>query len=224
MMTHSLPRRFRVALAALATLLGVLALMTAAPASRAWADELSGSAIVEYTPQSWPFSISASGCGQLELVEVLPPAQDAPAARQAPQAAAPGIVVRDGTVDLEVLRGQELAFRAVPDPGASLVSVRIGGEDASDAFAEDGTMTLTAEEAHVDMVVVFGDAAPGGNAAAGSGGKPVPIGLTRTGDCLWIGASALVLLALCAWCTTRCASRCRVRVDDASKVQPHESA
>lgn len=81
MMTHSLPRRFRVALAVLATLLGLLALMTAPPASRAWADELSGSAIVEYTPQSWPFSISVSGCGQLELVEVLPPAQDAPAPR-----------------------------------------------------------------------------------------------------------------------------------------------
>lgn len=224
MMTHSLPRRFRVALAVLATLLGLLALMTAPPASRAWADELSGSAIVEYTPQSWPFSISASGCGQLELVEVLPPARDAPAARQAPQAAVPGIVVRDGAVDLEVLRGQELAFRAVPDPGASLVSVRIGGEDAPDAFAEDGTMTLTAEEAHVDMVVVFGDVASGGSAAAGSGGKPVSIGLTRTGDGLWIGVSALVLVALCAWCATRYANRFRFRADDANEVQPHESA
>lgn len=104
------------------------------------------------------------------------------------------------------------------------MSVRIGGEDATDAFAEDGTMTLMAEEAHVDMVVVFGDAAPGGSAAAGSGGKPVPIGLTRTGDGLWIGVSALVLVALCAWCATRYANRFRFRADDANEVQPHESA
>lgn len=224
MMTHSPSRRFRMALAVLATLFGLLALMTAPFASRAWADELAGSAIVEYTPQSWPFSISVNGCGQLELVEVLPPAQDSPAARQALQAAAPGIVVRDGAVDLEVSRGQKLVFRAVPDPGASLVSVRIGGEDAPDAFAEDGTMTLPAEEAQVDMVIVFGDVVLGGDAAAGGGGKPMLGGLTRTGDVLWIGASALVLLALCAWCTTRCACRCQVRVGDASKVQPHENA
>lgn len=203
----------------------VLCLLCALPAAMpasAWANERSGSAIVEYSPQTWPFAVTASGGGQLELVGVRS-MQDAGAAQHSSQAPTPLVVVRDGTVEIEVSRGQLLDFRIVPDEGFFLASVFVDGEDVSGAINEEGLLTLAAEDAQVDIEVVFGTAPlaeDGGTDASGG----IWHGLTRTGDGLWIGVSALVLVALCAWCTTQCASRCRVRVDDSSKVQPHESA
>ena len=63
------PRRLRAAIAAIAAL-AVLAMACApgTPPPSAWAADRSGSAVVEYEPWSWPFAISASGSGQIELV------------------------------------------------------------------------------------------------------------------------------------------------------------
>ena len=62
------PRRLRAAIAAIAAL-AVLAMACApgTPPPSAWAADRSGSAVVEYEPWSWPFAISASGSGQIEL-------------------------------------------------------------------------------------------------------------------------------------------------------------
>lgn len=200
----------------------LLCALPAAMPATAWADERSGSAIVEYSPQTWPFAVTASGRGQLELVGVRS-VQDAGAGQRSSQAPSPLVVVRDGTVEIEVSRGQLLDFRIVPDEGSFVASVLVDGEDVSGAISGEGLLTLAAEDAQVDIEVAFGTAplAEGGGTDASGG---IWHGLTRTGDGLWIGVSALVLVALCAWCATRYANRFRFRADDANEVQPHESA
>lgn len=219
MTVRCMPRRMRSGLAALVALgmLCALAATTAAALSpaRAQAAGLSGSAVVEYTPQSWPFAVSASGSGQLEL-EGVRSARDAAEAR----AASPSLVVRDGTAEIEVSQGQLLDFRLVPDEGASIASVRIGGEDASGRIGADGTLTLPAEDARIEMEVAFSDAVP---AAPGPGaGPPGAVGsLVRTGDLPWIGP--LALAALCALLASGCALRRRGR-DGPDEVPPRESA
>ncbi len=207
------PRRLRAAIAAIAAL-AVLAMACApgTPPPSAWAADRSGSAVVEYEPWSWPFAISASGSGQIELVGVR-------LARASPHQAAPGVVVRDGTAESEVARGQVLDFRLEPDEGVSVESVSVGGEDAAGRLGADGVLTLAAEDARVELEVVFGPAAPAGGSAGAAGPRG---GLARTGDLPWVGAGALALAALCAYGAARCASR-----SDAggkAKVQPRESA
>lgn len=137
------PRRLRAAIAAIAAL-AVLAMACApgTPPPSAWAADRSGSAVVEYEPWSWPFAISASGSGQIELVGVR-------LARASPHQAAPGVVVRDGTAEIEVARGQVLDFRLEPDEGVSVESVSVGGEDAAGRLGADGVLTLAAEDARV---------------------------------------------------------------------------
>lgn len=207
------PRRLRTAIAALAVL-AVLAASCApgAPPPLAWAADRSGSAVVEYEPWSWPFAISASGSGQIELVGVR-------SARASPHLAVPGVVVRDGTVEIEVFRGQVLDFRLEPDEGVSVESVSVGGEAVSDGIGADGVLTLAAEDARVELEVAFGEATLAG-AGAGSAGPRG--GLARTGDLPWVGAGALALAALCAYGAARCASRSHA--GGKAKVQPRESA
>lgn len=215
------PRCLRAVIATLAAL-AVLAAPCApgAPIPSAWAAGRSGSAVVEYEPWSWPFAISASGSGQIELVGVR-------LARASPHQAAPGVVVRDGTAEIEVFRGQVLDFRLVPDEGVSVESVSVGGEAVSDRIGADGALTLAAEDARVELEVAFGEAATAGGGAqapaGGSGGAAGPRGgLARTGDLPWVGAGALALAALCAYCAARCAARSDP--GGKTRVQPRESA
>lgn len=210
-----------VAIAAIAVAAGV-----AAPAPQALAGELSGGAIVEYEPQSWPFAVSVGGRGQLELVEVQTRVSSAAAAlraaplspepgpvtmRSSAQAAA-GFVVRDGTAELEVSRGQVLVFRIVPDEGASLVSVRIGGEDASDILGADGVLVLPAEQAQVSLDVAFSATA----AEAGGGAQDALGRLLRTGDASQAGVIALVGAAVAALFALRRTHARRASASDAA--------
>ncbi|MEI3231418.1 MAG: hypothetical protein V8S24_09455 [Gordonibacter pamelaeae] len=100
-------------------------------------------------------------------------------ARASPHQAAPGVVVRDGTAEIEVARGQVLDFRLEPDEGVSVESVSVGGEDAAGRLGADGVLTLAAEDARVELEVVFGPAAPAGGSAGAAGPRG---GLARTGD------------------------------------------
>lgn len=215
MMARSLSRRLRAELVTFVMLGALCVLALALPSARAQAEELSGSALVEYSPQTWLFAISASGHGRVELVGVRI-AQNSSMAQYASQAASPMIVVRDGTVELEVSEGQVLDFHLVPDEGASIMSVLVGGRDESGALDESGVLSLPAEEAQVDMEVVFSQAISGATSGGGALG-----GLVRTGDFLWIGSLALV--AFGAFCAMRCAHRHRMR-NGADEVPPHDSA
>lgn len=196
--------------AALATfvVLGSLGLaVTALSPIRAKADELSGSAIVEYSPRSWPFAVSATGSGRLELLG---------------DSASPMIIVRDGAAEVEVAQGQVIAVRLVPDEGASVRSVLVDGEDASNALGGDGMLLLAAQDAQTEMRVVFSDAAPG--AASVNDGRVGTSGdLLKTGDIWRIGAIAIALFALSAFYVARYAVGRRNR-DDEVEVSTHKSA
>lgn len=187
-------------------------LLCAQMPATAWAGGLSGSAIVEYSPQAWPFAVSASGPGQLELREIRTrgPSSD--------EAEASKLVVRDGTAELQVALSQVLVFRLVPDEGASVASVRVGGEDASSAVGADGTFVLAAEDARDAIEVTF--AASAADAGEDAGMRRVLGSLARTGDLPWIGVFALTLAALCAFCAARCADGRRGN----NEVPPRESA
>lgn len=200
--------------------LGTLgAAVTALFPARALAHERSGSAIVEYSPQTWPFAISVSGSGQLELTGVRS-AQDAQAV--ASRAAASGMVVRDGTSEMEVSPGQLLDFRLVPDEGSSVASVLVGGEDASGALEADGRLTLASEDAQIEMKVAFSDVSPG-SASGNDGGAGALGALVRTGDFWWIGAIVMALVAASAFFTARYAAARRSR-SAGKEVPPRESA
>ena len=127
------PRPLRPARAAVLAL-AVLALALAAPAApgapRAHAEGRSGTALVEYAPRSLAVPLSAAGPGRLELVDA---------------SGSVALSVRGGTVLAEAPEGGELSLRAVPDEGAYLASLRVGGRDASPAA--DGSLSLSAEEA-----------------------------------------------------------------------------
>ena len=207
------PRRLRAAIAAIAAL-AVLA-MACAPGTpplrrgRPTGREARSSST---SPGPGPFAISASGSGQIELVGVR-------LARASPHQAAPGVVVRDGTAEIEVARGQVLDFRLEPDEGVSVESVSVGGEDAAGRLGADGVLTLAAE----DPGRAGGRVRPCGPRRRLRRGRRAPgAGVARTGDLPWVGAGALALAALCAYGAARCASR-----SDAggkAKVQPRESA
>lgn len=115
------PRPLRPARAAVLAL-AVLALALAAPAApgapRAHAEGRSGTALVEYAPRSLAVPLSAAGPGRLELVDA---------------SGSVALSVRGGTVLAEAPEGGELSLRAVPDEGAYLASLRVGGRDASPA-------------------------------------------------------------------------------------------
>lgn len=186
-------------------------LLCAQMPATAWAGGLSGSAIVEYSPQAWPFAVSVSGPGQLELrdIRTRSPSSD--------EAKASKLVVRDGTAELQVALGQVLVFRLVPDKGATIASVRVGGKDASSAVGADGTFVLAAKDAQGAIEVSFGEAAAGAGEDAGI--RQVLGSLARTGDFPWIGVLALTLVALGAFGMARCAAG---HHDD--EVPPRESA
>lgn len=109
------PRPLRPARAAVLAL-AVLALALAAPAApgapRAHAEGRSGTALVEYAPRSLAVPLSAAGPGRLELVDA---------------SGSVALSVRGGTVLAEAPEGGELSLRAVPDEGAYLASLRVGG-------------------------------------------------------------------------------------------------
>lgn len=216
-------RRLQAAVAALMVLGTLGAAVTALFPARALAHERSGSAIVEYSPQTWPFAISVSGPGQLELMNVRM-AQDAQAvaSQAAVPAAASGMVVRDGTSEMEVSPGQLLDFRLVPDEGASVVSVLVGGEDALGSLEADGRLTLASEDAQIEMKVAFSDA-PQGYADGDDGGAGALGALVRTGDFWWIGAIVMALVAASAFFTARYAAARRSR-SAGKEVPPRESA
>lgn len=212
-------RRLQAAVAALMVLGTLGAAVTALFPARALAHERSGSAIVEYSPQTWPFAISVSGSGQLELTGVRS-AQDAQAV--ASRAAASGMVVRDGTSEMEVSPGQLLDFRLVPDEGASVVSVLVGGEDALGSLEADGRLTLASEDAQIEMKVAFSDVSQG-SASGNDGGAGALGALVRTGDFWWIGAIVMALVAASAFFTARYAAARRSR-SAGKEVPPRESA
>ena len=165
------PRPLRPARAAVLAL-AVLALALAAPAApgapRAHAEGRSGTALVEYAPRSLAVPLSAAGPGRLELVDA---------------SGSVALSVRGGTVLAEAPEGGELSLRAVPDEGAYLASLRVGGRDASPAA--DGSLSLSAEEAAGGVEAAFAGGAPpvAGGPAAWVGG------LTRTGDAVRPGGA-----------------------------------
>ena len=194
------PRPLRPARAAVLAL-AVLALALAAPAApgapRAHAEGRSGTALVEYAPRSLAVPLSAAGPGRLELVDA---------------SGSVALSVRGGTVLAEAPEGGELSLRAVPDEGAYLASLRVGGRDASPAA--DGSLSLSAEAA-------FAGGAPpvaGGPAAWGGG-------LTRTGDALpWAAPLALALATLSALAAAALARRANAPVPAAAGPSGPEAA
>ena len=174
-------RTARPALAALCALCLLAAALVPLPARAA---EVAGGVVVEYTPQTWLFEVSASGPGQVEF--------------SGASADAAVTAVRDGSVRLEAMAGGELAFRLEPDEGASVASVRIGGADASGMLGADGELVVPAEDAHGGLEVSFAvvtaaDGAGGGAPAETLGGT---LGkLVQTGDLPWARALALALAA-----------------------------
>ena len=159
------PRPLRPARAAVLVIavIAVIAAPAAPGAPRAHAEGRSGTALVEYAPRSLAVPLSAAGPGRLELVDA---------------SGSVALSVRGGTVLAEAPEGGELSLRAVPDEGAYLASLRVGGRDASPAA--DGSLSLSAEEAAGGVEAAFAGGAPpaAGGPAAWVGG------LTRTGDAL----------------------------------------
>lgn len=171
------PRPLRPARAAVLVIavIAVIAAPAAPGAPRAHAEGRSGTALVEYAPRSLAVPLSAAGPGRLELVDA---------------SGSVALSVRGGTVLAEAPEGGELSLRAVPDEGAYLASLRVGGRDASPAA--DGSLSLSAEEAAGGVEAAFAGGAPpaAGGPAAWVGG------LTRTGDALpWAAPLALALAA-----------------------------
>lgn len=201
------PRPLRPARAAVLAL-AVLALALAAPAApgapRAHAEGRSGTALVEYAPRSLAVPLSAAGPGRLELVDA---------------SGSVALSVRGGTVLAEAPEGGELSLRAVPDEGAYLASLRVGGRDASPAA--DGSLSLSAEKAAGGVEAAFAGGAPpaAGGPAAWVGG------LTRTGDALpWAAPLALALATLSALAAVALARRANAPVPAAAGPSGPEAA
>lgn len=108
------PRPLRPARAAVLVIavIAVIAAPAAPGAPRAHAEGRSGTALVEYAPRSLAVPLSAAGPGRLELVDA---------------SGSVALSVRGGTVLAEAPEGGELSLRAVPDEGAYLASLRVGG-------------------------------------------------------------------------------------------------
>ncbi len=139
------PRPLRPARAAVLVIavIAVIAAPAAPGAPRAHAEGRSGTALVEYAPRSLAVPLSAAGPGRLELVDA---------------SGSVALSVRGGTVLAEAPEGGELSLRAVPDEGAYLASLRVGGRDASPAA--DGSLSLSAEEAAGGVEAAFAGGAP----------------------------------------------------------------
>ena len=192
------PRPLRPARAAVLVIavIAVIAAPAAPGAPRAHAEGRSGTALVEYAPRSLAVPLSAAGPGRLELVDA---------------SGSVALSVRGGTVLAEAPEGGELSLRAVPDEGAYLASLRVGGRDASPAA--DGSLSLSAEEAAGGVEAAFAGGAPpaAGGPAAWVGG------LTRTGDVLpWAAPLALALAALSALAAAALARRANAPVPAAA--------
>lgn len=173
-------------------------------APRAHAEGRSGTALVEYAPRSLAVPLSAAGPGRLELVDA---------------SGSVALSVRGGTVLAEAPEGGELSLRAVPDEGAYLASLRVGGRDASPAA--DGSLSLSAEEAAGGVEAAFAGGAPpaAGGPAAWVGG------LTRTGDALpWAAPLALALATLSALAAVALARRANAPVPAAAGPSGPEAA
>ena len=117
------PRPLRPARAAVLVIavIAVIAAPAAPGAPRAHAEGRSGTALVEYAPRSLAVPLSAAGPGRLELVDA---------------SGSVALSVRGGTVLAEAPEGGELSLRAVPDEGAYLASLRVGGRDVRDYTLE----------------------------------------------------------------------------------------